>query len=102
MKHITLILALVLASTTAAFAQDRSELKGPEYKNYKPWQHETTPKLIYNVTEKEQLKSPDYKNQKPWQDTTETAVVEITVGSERSKLRGPAYKNYKPWNNKNQ
>tara|TARA_R110000868_G_scaffold353985_4_gene615238 strand:- start:2143 stop:2466 length:324 start_codon:yes stop_codon:yes gene_type:complete len=102
MKNIALILGFLVVSF-GAFAQEKSEVKrsdlrGPAYKNYKPWQHKTTPTTIYSVNKKKQLEGPAYKNYKSWRDTSKVEVVAVnTSGTERQKLTGPAYKNYKPW-----
>ena len=100
MKKFVLILAFILASVPS-MAQKRSDFKGPAYKNYKPWKHETVPTTLYVSTEKKSLKGPAYKNYKPWKDTSEKKAITInTSGTERQKLKGPAYKNYKPWRKK--
>ena len=84
----------------SVFAQKRSDFQGPAYKNYKPWQHEVEPTVVYTVIENENLKGPKYKNQKVWENNNTKAYKVITVGTKRSKLTGPAYKNYKPWKKK--
>jgi len=105
MKKITFILGFLLVSF-GNFAQEkptveRSDLRGPAYKNYKPWKHKTVDTKIYSVNRKKSLTGPAYKNYKPWSDTTKREAVLInTSGTERQKLRGPAYKNYKPWKKK--
>lgn len=105
MKKVALILGFILVSFGASAQEKsdvkRSDLKGPAYKNYKPWKHKTVPTVVYSVNNKESLKGPAYKNYKPWKDTSKAeASVVITSGHERQKLRGPAYKNYKPWKKK--
>lgn len=97
----TMLILLLSLFTIGAFAQKRSDLKGPAYKNYKPGQHISEPTLVYTVTNKKELKGPAYKNKKPWQDKSDKKYVAITYGSDRSKLKGPAYKNYKPWRKNN-
>lgn len=105
MKKIALVLGFLLVSF-GAFAQDKtdvkkSDLKGPEYKNYKPWKHKTETTAVYAASDKTSLTSPEYKNRKPWKETSEKVAVKInTSGTERQKLKGPAYKNYKPWKKK--
>lgn len=96
MRNTILTLSIVLLSV-GAFAQKRSDFKGPAYKNYKPWLHESEPTLIYTKTSETKLTGPAYKNKKHWQNKSENKYAPITFGSERAKLRGPAYKNYKPW-----
>lgn len=96
MKKLFLSVSIILVSLSA-FSQKRSDFKGPEYKNYKPWLHKSEPTIVYSVSKKTKLTGPAYKNQKPWQNTSEKKYTAITFGSERSKLTGPAYKNYKPW-----
>jgi hypothetical protein len=104
MKKVALILGVLLVSF-GALAQEksdlkRSDLKGPAYKNYKPWKHETTPVKIYSLNKKKSLSGPAYKNYKPWRDNSKSEAVVVNTGSERQKLTGPAYKNYKPWREK--
>lgn len=101
MKKAALILGFLLVtfgvSAQEKSSEKRSDLKGPDYKNYKPGKQITVPTLIYSVN-KESLKGPAYKNYKPWKDTSKKEVVAVnTKGNERQKLKGPAYKNYKPW-----
>lgn len=97
MKKIIFTLAFALISVGVFAQQKRSDLKGPAYKNYKPWLHKSEPVVIYAEVSKTKLTGPAYKNQKPWKDTSDKVYVPIVYGSERSKLKGPAYKNYKPW-----
>ena len=93
-----LILCLVAAlMSIGLMAQNRSELKGPAYKNYKPWLNKTEPVVVYTLEKQEKLIGPAYKNRKPWDEKGEVKYTAVVFGSERSKLRGPAYKNYKPW-----
>ena len=100
MKKIALILGFLLVSS-GVFAQDRNDLRGPAYKNYKPWEHKKTPIVIYSDSDKKSLTGPAYKNYKRSKDTSKTNRVIISIsGNERQKLRGPAYKNYKPWRKK--
>ncbi|WP_203258832.1 hypothetical protein [Hyunsoonleella ulvae] len=105
MKKVALILGLLLVSF-GAFAQKdktitkRSDLKGPAYKNYKPWKYTTAVTPVYTV-KKKALTGPAYKNYKRWTDTSKVEYVAIQVGNnKRQKLTGPAYKNYKPWRNR--
>ena len=102
MKKIAFIIGFLIVSF-GTFAQEkknveRSDLKGPAYKNYKPWKHKTVTSAIYSVSKKKSLTGPAYKNYKPWRDKRKMETVLInTGGTERQKLMGPAYKNYKPW-----
>ena len=62
MKKVALILGFLVISF-GAFAQEksivkRSDLKGPAYKNYKPWEHKTVPTVIYLDNKKKSLKGP--------------------------------------------
>ena len=101
MKNLGMILGVLLLSCSA-YAQEesnvkQSDLKGPEYKNYKHWMHKTEPIKIYSQNSRESLQGPAYKNQ-PWKDTPKADLVEVNIGgNERQKLTGPAYKNYGPW-----
>ncbi|MEL1254514.1 hypothetical protein AAEO57_12060 [Flavobacterium sp. DGU38] len=103
MKNIVLILGVLLISFSG-FAQEeptnvkQSDLKGPAFKNYKVWMHETTPLKIYSEENKTALQGPAFKNAQPVKETTKQDLVQVKIGgSERQKLTGPAYKNYGPW-----
>lgn len=100
MKNLVLTFVIVFLSISA-FAQKRSDFKGPAYKNYKPWKHKNVVTLVYTTSEKSNLTGPEYKNYKPSKDKSDKKYTLISFGSERSKLKGPAYKNYKPWRKKN-
>ncbi|WP_298492634.1 hypothetical protein [uncultured Algibacter sp.] len=93
----TILTLLVVLLSVSLYAQKRSDFKGPEYKNYKPWLHKSEPTLVYTVETKTKLTGPEHKNQKPWKNKANKDYVAIVYGSDRSKLKGPAYKNYKPW-----
>ena len=105
MKKITLILGVLLISFTA-FAQEKSnvkqsDLKGPDFKNYKHWMHKTEPTKIYSESNKISLQGPAYKNQQFAQATPKENLVLVKIGGdERQKLTGPDYKNYGPWSRK--
>lgn len=105
MKKETLILGFLVVSF-GAFAQvksdvKQSDLKGPEYKNYKSWMHNAVPTEIYSATNVKSLKGPAYKNYQPLRDTSkEDLVVVKTVGNEQQNLKGPEFKNYSPWRKK--
>ena len=93
------ILGLFVVSF-GAMAQDgsqvkQSDLKGPDYKNYKIWKHKAVPTKIQSAATVETLQGPAYKNRQPGRDASkvEKALVS-TVGSEQQKLNGPAYKNF--------
>ena len=94
MKNLALVLAFLFVSL-GAFAQKRSDLKGPEYKNYKPWKHKSEPTQVYTSNRKSDLKGPEYKNYKPSNNDSEIRLTAVSYGSERSQLTGPKYKNYK-------
>ena len=105
MKKIALILGVLLMSF-GAFAQQKSDvkqsdLKGPDFKNYKHWMHKTEPTKIYSENNKTALQGPAYKNQQPGRNNSSQDLVEVKIGdSERQKLTGPAYKNHGPWSKK--
>lgn len=99
MKKAALILGLFVISF-GALAQEKSEvkrsdLKGPEYKNFKSWMHKAVPTKVYSATNVETLQGPAYKNQRPGRNTSKAEQTLVTtVGNEQQKLKGPAYKNY--------
>ncbi|MEQ8473611.1 MAG: hypothetical protein RIC35_20605 [Marinoscillum sp.] len=92
MKNILLIaLAFCLAFAVEAQSKD---LKGPAYKNRKPWKD---PKATSTVTFKkgESLKGPVAKNSRPLERKQgELVAIDLTT---TEKPMGPAYKNRKPW-----
>ena len=99
MKKALVILGLFVVSF-GAMAQEKSavkqsDLKGPDYKNYKHWMHKAVPTKIHSAATVETLQGPDYKNRWPGRNASkgEQALVS-TVGNEQQKLKGPAYKNY--------
>ncbi|WP_417942117.1 hypothetical protein [Flavobacterium sp. RS13.1] len=102
MKNIALILGVLFISF-GGFAQEepnvkQSDLKGPAFKNYKVWEHETVPAKIYAETNKVSLQGPAFKNEQPVRNTPKENLAEVKIGgSERQKLTGPAYKNFGPW-----
>ncbi|WP_010521865.1 hypothetical protein [Aquimarina agarivorans] len=100
MKKAVLILGFLVISL-GAFAQKRSDFQGPKYKNYKYWQHDNAPTVVYSSDQQKSLTGPAYKNYKPWRNTKEVSKVEVITNgtNERQKLTGPKYKNYKPWKN---
>jgi len=99
MKTATLILGLFVLSFSA-LAQDKSEvkqsdLKGPEYKNFKPWMHKAVPTKLQSATTVKTLQGPAYKNNQHGRATSNAEQALVTTGgNEQQKLKGPAYKNY--------
>lgn len=99
MRKAILILGLFVASF-GALAQEKSEvkqsdLKGPDYKNYKAWLHKTVPTKIQSATTVKTLQGPAYKNNWPGRDTSKVEQTLVTTsGNEQQNLKGPAYKNY--------
>ncbi len=83
-----------------AMAQEKSpvkqsDLKGPEYKNYKAWMHKVAPTKIQSAATVETLQGPAYKNRQPGREASIGEQVSVsTVGNEQQKLKGPAYKNF--------
>ncbi|APZ47259.1 hypothetical protein BW723_13635 [Polaribacter reichenbachii] len=97
MRNIVLAFGFILISAVT-YAQKRSDFKGPAYKNYKYWKHNTAPTIIYVSNAKKGLQGPAYKNYKPSKDDSNTKSFRIlNVKSKRKNLMGPAYKNYKIW-----
>ena len=86
------------------YTSERLNLKGPAYKNYKPWKNsskENTKVITLVKSKKSGLTGPDYKNYKPNKEDSSKKVKTIKlVESKRKDLKGLAYKNYKPWKNK--
>ena len=100
MKKVAVLLAFAFITVTS-FAQKRSDLTGPQYKNYKPWQHDTKVEPVYTSNSKVGLTGPAYKNHKPWKKTEDhVEFQQVVSNNKRANLTGPAYKNYKPWLNK--
>ena len=94
MKKIAILLSLGLLLTFGAQAQ-KSNLKGPEYKNRKPWKDSTPAVQVYAKTG-ETLKGPEAKNAKPMERKSGKTVL-VSFGSKKDGLMGPEYKNQKPW-----
>ncbi len=99
MKTAIIMLGLFVVSISA-MAQEKSpvkqsDLKGPEYKNYKVWMHKTEPTKIQSAAAVPTVQGPEFKTRQPatYASNVEQAVVSA-VGSEQQKLQGPAYKNY--------
>ena len=99
MKKAVVILGLFVVSFSAP-AQEKSEvkqsdLKGPEYKNFKHWMHKVVPTKVSSATNVQALQGPEYKNRQPLRDTTRGEQTLVTTGgNEQQKLKGPAYKNF--------
>ncbi|MBD0836712.1 hypothetical protein [Aestuariibaculum suncheonense] len=95
MKNLYFLLAFAFVSFTA-FSQDKGDLKGPAYKNYKPGQNRTETVKVYTSDSKTDLKGPEYKNYKPGKNTEETTYTKVVSNNNKANLTGPGYKNYKP------
>jgi hypothetical protein len=94
MKRFTILFALGLLITFGANAQ-KSDLKGPEYKNRKPWKNPIEKAEVYTKSG-ESIKGPEAKNATPLERKTGDKVL-VTLGGDDKNLMGPAYKNRKPW-----
>lgn len=94
MKKIAFILTLGLLVSIGASAQ-KTNLKGPAYKNRKPWKNPTPTTLVFTKSG-ETLKGPAAKNATPLQRKQGEKVL-VAVGNDGPKLKGPEYKNRKPW-----
>jgi hypothetical protein len=101
MKRTTLTVGIILSIvSTAAFAQAPSNLKGPEAKNYKPWEDTNrTNTQILVATDDNQLKGPEAKNKKVWLTDANTSKKVVKTNGNRVKPKGPKAKNAKPWKN---
>ena len=101
MKKAALILVLFVVSF-GAMAQNKSEvkqsdLKGPEYKNFKSWMHKAVPTKVQSASKANTLQGPAYKNQNFSRNTQKAEMALVsTVGSEQQNLKGADYKNYNP------
>ncbi|WP_207424361.1 hypothetical protein [Desertivirga brevis] len=99
MKKALVILGL-FAVSFGALAQEKSEvkqsdLKGPEYKNYKHWMHKVAPTKVTSATTVETLQGPEYKNRQAGRNASKAEQSLVTTGgNEQQKLKGPAYKNF--------
>lgn len=99
MKKMAVLIGLMFISATS-FAQKRSDLQGPAYKNYKPWQHDAPVETVYTSNSKAGLMGPEYKNYKPWKKRSNVEYKEVVFVNKKAKLTGPKYKNYKHWRKK--
>ena len=102
MKRTTLTLGIILSiASTGAFAQAPSNLKGPEAKNYKPWEDANrTNSQIMVATDISELQGPEAKNKKVWLNDTKTSKKVVRTNGSKVKPKGPKAKNAKPWKNK--
>ena len=89
------ILILLLMIPFFASAQTRSELKGPDRKNYKVWKNKQNPGLVYTYIQTT-LKGPDAKNKRLFKSRKGQGTSLVTR-TDRQNRKGPWAKNYKPW-----
>lgn len=90
MKKYIATATLSFAIVFASFAQ--GDLKGPEYKNRKPWK-DPKPATAVFTKQGESVKGAEAKNLRPLQRKDgQLAQLDLTT---REKLTGPAYKNRK-------
>lgn len=100
-KLITPLVAFALFASFSVQAQNRTDLKGPEAKNYKPWANEQVDTKDYIVKTGDVKTGPEAKNAKPWaQDNKEVLV--LNMESKKDHKKGPEAKNAKPWNAKSE
>lgn len=93
-KHIIFSTALSFIIVFGAMAQNSSDdLKGPAYKNRKPWK-DPKPATEVFVKKGESVKGAEAKNLRPLQRKDgELVQLDLTT---KEKPVGPAYKNRKP------
>ena len=94
MKNIAIALTLGIMVSFGAVAQT-GKLKGPEYKNRKPWKNPVEKTQVFTRSG-ETLKGPEAKNATPLERKSGKKVM-IALGTEKEQLKGPEYKNRKPW-----
>lgn len=96
-KKLTSTLIIMFCVVAGTMAQERSDLKGPKHKNYKPWQHKQVEKEIV-TTDRSDRKGPEAKNYKPWK-VAESEVSAQVIDTKRDKdpIKGPMRKNQKAW-----
>ncbi len=94
----TIVLICCLALSANAISQSRTDMKGPNAKNYKPWKHEAKATPVESKTAGAvEVKGPRAKNKKAWRKGTE-GYADVSVDTNRTKtLKGPKAKNAKPW-----
>lgn len=93
----TLLSLLLISFVSSLYAQNKRDLKGPKFKNYKPWLYKSQAVLLYSLLETDKLIGPAFKNKKRWQQKDkQLKYVPVVFGLERFKRTGPAFKNYKP------
>lgn len=84
-----------LAIVFGASAQNDKDLKGPAYKNRKPWK-DPRPATTLVVKDGESIKGAGAKLLTPFERKSgDTSTVELIANTD--KLKGPAYKNRKVW-----
>lgn len=89
-RYISAFLLTIFA--LGVMASTGNDLKGPEYKNRKPWKNPKPQTTVYIKTG-ESVTGPEAKNLRPLERKTGEEVAVNTVTKE--KLTGPAYKNRK-------
>jgi len=99
MKSLLIAFAFMTVATFS-YAQDKSDLKGPAAKNYKPWQknEKTATKKLYTLEASSKVQGPSAKNKKSWESKS-INYQEITLVANKPKVTGPKAKNAKAWNN---
>lgn len=93
MKNLITLIAFSFFIVFGASAQ-KSDLKGPAYKNRKPWKDPKPTSTLY-VKKGETLKGPEAKNARPL-ERKQGELVAVNLET-KEKPVGPAYKNRKPW-----
>ena len=93
-----ILLIVLMLTPFLVVGQSRSDLKGPEYKNYKVWKAEKKDKPVYTLSSTDKLQGPDAKNKRLFRKE-QKAEARVVADKNRAKRKGPWAKNYKPWKN---
>ena len=98
-KRVLSIIAVLFMTALASqvVAQAKNDLKGPEAKNFKPWQSANAGVRLYSKVELNVVKGPLAKNAKPWKTQPGELRVLSQAKPNRNELKGPKAKNFKPW-----
>lgn len=86
---------ILFATSGILYGQNSKDLKGPKFKNRKPWKVEKT-SILKSNTVPQTLKSYNAKNTEPWENRDDGVHKEV-ISVNRGNIKGPKAKNMKPW-----
>ncbi len=93
MKYLIICTVLTLCCLVS-FGQNKSDLKGPAAKNYKPWQDKSIGSPLVTQGEVNKFSGPEAKNVKVWEKSNKNMIAVKAVAN---KPKGYKAKNSKVW-----